>query len=203
MNEQDIEIGMNALASLDEDIARAYKVVGPPPPRIRPNSFESLLSIIISQQISTDAAKAIMTRVLSLAPDMNASTLLTLDDQSLRDAGLSWRKVDYAKGLAQAVSSGRLNIAAFEQLDNEEVIEAIMSLRGFGRWSAEIYLMFSLRRPDVFPADDLALLVALGRLKRLEDRPTPKAARELIAHWTPYRSVGSLFLWHYYRGAPA
>jgi len=88
-------------------------------------------------------------------------------------------------------------------MTDTEAINAITALRGFGHWSAEIYLMFSLKRQDVFPADDLALQVALGRLKSLSEKPTPKQARDLVAHWTPWRSVGSLFLWHYYQGAPA
>jgi DNA-3-methyladenine glycosylase II len=88
-------------------------------------------------------------------------------------------------------------------MDDATAIQAITALRGFGRWSAEIYLMFSLKRADIFPADDLALRVALGRLKGLEQRPTPGQARALVEHWAPWRSVGALFLWHYYRGAPA
>ena len=103
----------------------------------------------------------------------------------------------FARGIRDAISG------AEAQMTDEEAIVEITALRGFGRWSAEIYLMFSLNRQDIFPADDLALLVALGRLKKLSDKPTPKQARDLIAHWAPYRSVGSLFLWHYYRGAPA
>ncbi|MES9856248.1 MAG: hypothetical protein ABW166_06565 [Sedimenticola sp.] len=117
--------------------------------------------------------------------------------------GLSYRKIEYTKSLAEAVHAGRFNIDGLELMTDEEAIAEITTLRGFGRWSAEIYLMFSLNRQDVFPADDLALQVALGRLKKLPGKPTPKQARDLIAHWTPWRSVGSLFLWHYYRGAPA
>ena len=94
------------------------------------------------------------------------------------------------------------DIDGLETLNDKEAIDTITKLHGFGRWSAEIYLMFSLNRQNIFPANDLALLVALGRLKRLPDKPTPKQACELVRHWTPYRSIGSLFLWHYYKGAP-
>jgi len=115
---------------------------------------------------------------------------------------MSFRKIEYAKGLAEAQLAGTFDAEGLDQLSDEKVIESITALRGFGRWSAEIYLMFSLGRQDVFPADDLAIQVALGRLKGLEKKPTPKQARDLIEHWAPWRSVGSLFLWHYYRGAP-
>ena len=87
-------------------------------------------------------------------------------------------------------------------LEDQEAIKTITALRGFGVWSAEIYLMFSLQRRDIFPANDLALQVALQRLKGLDNRPKEKQVRELIRHWSPWRSAGSLFLWHYYRGAP-
>lgn len=198
-----INDGMKALALIDQDVADAFEVLGSPAPRNRPAGFETFLSTIVSQQISTGAAKAILGRVNSLLPDSSPQALLTIEDQSLRDAGLSFRKIEYAKGLAEAVCEGRFDIDGLALMTDEEAIEQITALRGFGRWSAEIYLMFSLNRPDIFPADDLALQVALGRLKNLSDKPTPKQARDLIAHWSPWRSVGSLFLWHYYRGAPA
>ncbi len=123
---------------------------------------------------------------------------MVVADQELRDAGLSWRKIEYAKGLAEAVVNGSFDIDKLNGLNNEEAIKAITKLKGFGRWSAEIYLMFSLGRLDVFPADDLGLLVALGQLKGLPERPTAKQAREMVSHWTPWRSIGSLFLWQYY-----
>ncbi len=203
MNEQQIQRGLAVLASVDEDIDRALRRLGPPPPRLRPAGFETFLSTIVSQQISTEAARAIMGRVSGLLPVCSPAALLTLADSDLRAAGLSFRKIEYAKGLAEAVQDGRFDIEALAEMSDAEAIESIIQLRGFGRWSAEIYLMFSLKRQDIFPADDLALLVALGRLKGLPDKPTPKQARALIAHWAPWRSVGSLFLWHYYRGAPA
>ncbi len=203
MNERTIATGMKALAALDAELAQALDQIGPPPPRQRPAGFETFLSTIVSQQISTEAARTILGRVLALMPERSPAALLALEDSALREAGLSFRKIEYAKGLAEAVVAGRLDIDGLASLSDEEAIAAITALRGFGRWSAEIYLMFSLKRPDIFPADDLALLVALGRLKNLPDKPTPKQARDLVAHWAPWRSVGSLFLWHYYRGAPA
>jgi DNA-3-methyladenine glycosylase II len=173
-----------------------------PAPRVRVQGLETLLSIIIGQQISTHAANAIMQRVRDLLPDISATCLLELPDTALREAGISARKVEYAQGLARAIVDGDFRPEELSKMDDDRVLTAISRLRGFGTWSAQIYLMFSLQREDIFPQDDLALQVALQRLKGLEQRPTPKQALQLIQHWSPWRSAGSLFLWHYYRGAP-
>ena len=202
MDKRAIKKGMTALAAIDPQVAGAYERLGPPLPRLRPAGFETLLSTIVSQQISTAAARAILGRVKTLMPDVSAQSLLALDAEALRDAGMSYRKIEYARGLASAIIDGHIDVEGLADCSDNDAIAAITALRGFGRWSAEIYLMFSLRRRDIFPADDLALQISLGRLKGLEEKPTPRQARELVAHWAPWRSVGSLFLWHYYRGAP-
>lgn len=202
MDQATINEGIQALCRCDDDVAHAIEAIGQPAPRIRPAGFETLLNTIVSQQISTEAARAIMARVVEQMGAMTPAALLALAPQQLRQAGLSFRKIEYGHGLAKAIIDGSLDIDGVAQLDDASAIAAITELRGFGRWSAEIYLMFSLQRRDIFPADDLALQVALGRLKGLEQRPTAKQSRQLIEHWAPWRSVGSLFLWHYYRGAP-
>ena len=115
MNALDIDHGMKALVLIDQDIARAYKQLGVPPERHRPKGFETFLSAIVSQQISTKAAHAIFERVIALMPEVTAKELLSVDDQALRDAGLSWRKIEYAKGLAEAIESGSFDI---EELDS-------------------------------------------------------------------------------------
>lgn len=193
-----VNAGITHLRSVDADIARALEQVGPPAPRIRPAGFETFVSTIVSQQISTAAATAIMARVKQCLPDMQAQTVQAIPIETLRSAGLSQRKVEYIKGLAAAVLDGQLDLDALQHMDTEEAITQITALRGFGRWSAEIYLMFSLQQADIFPADDLAIRAALGHLKGLQERPTPKQCRSIVEHWAPYRSVGSLFLWHYY-----
>ena len=193
---------MKKLAQADDDVARALEEVGMPEPRVRPAGFQTLLSTIVGQQISAEAARSIQGRVDELLPESSPEALLALSNTALRGAGMSGRKVEYAKGLAEAITRDEFDVDALAKLEDEAAIEAISSLRGFGRWSAEIYLMFSLGRRDIFPSGDLALRVAVGRLKGLEERPTPGQARDLVAHWAPYRSAGSLFLWRYYRGAP-
>jgi len=202
MDKRVIKKGMEALVMIDEDVANAVEQVGYPAPRLRPIGFEAMFAAILSQQISTDAARAIRERVIALMDDVSAKSLLKVDPEALRSAGMSYRKIEYARGLAEAIVEGRLDLQGMREQTDDEVISAITALRGFGLWSAEIYLMFSLRRRDVFPAGDLALRSSLGILKDLEGKLTPKQARELVEHWSPWRSVGSLFLWRYYRGAP-
>jgi DNA-3-methyladenine glycosylase II len=146
--------------------------------------------------------EAIMARVRELLPDMEPESVLRLPAGALRAAGLSMRKVEYAEGLAQAMMEMRFDPTGLAAMDDQAVIDAITALRGFGAWSAEIYLMFSLQRSDIFPAGDLALRIALQKLKGIAEPLNEKQARAIVADWSPYRSAGSLFLWHYYRGAP-
>lgn len=198
MDTETISTGMKALCLVDKDIEKAFMTSGLPSPRVSHRGFETFLFTIVSQQLSIKVAKVISKRVFDLLQEVTPDRVMAVSDQELRDAGLSWRKIEYAKGLAQAVLRGEFDIEKLETMDNEHAIQSITNLRGFGRWSAEIYLMFSLNRKDVFPADDLGLLIALGQIKGLADKPTPKQAREIIEHWSPWRSVGALFLWQYY-----
>jgi len=202
MNQAKIKRHLDRLAQLDPDLKRGLELVRYPKPRIREQGFDTFLSTIVSQQISTEAAASIMRRVRALLPDMNATAVLCLPAGALRDAGLSMRKVEYVEGLAQAMVEDRFDPSKLVSMDDQSAINAITSLRGFGPWSAEIYLMFSLQRSDIFPAGDLALRIALQKLKGIDTPLNEKQSRELVALWSPYRSAGSLFLWHYYRGAP-
>ena len=203
VNRATIKKGLNIIAANDRDVKKALRHMSYPEPRIRPTGFDTFVSIIVSQQLSTKAGNTIMGRVRGLFPELSPTAVLAVRGSSLRKAGLSERKVEYVRGLAKAIQNGEFDPDSLQHLDNTAAIAAITGLRGFGQWSAEIYLMFSLDRRDVFPANDLALQVALQKLKRLDQKPTPAVARELVDHWAPWRSVGSLFLWHYYQGAPA
>ncbi len=202
MDQQKIIEHLNCISEVDDDVNKALGSYGYPPPRIRPVGFETFLSTLVGQQISTEAARAIMRRLYALVPEMRADSLLKVSFDELRTAGLSNRKAEYAQGLAKAIVEGSLDVDALVEMDDLAATRAITSLRGFGLWSAEIYLMFSLQRVDIFPANDLALQVALQKLKSLDTRPNEKEARDIVEHWSPWRSAGSLFLWHYYRGAP-
>ena len=199
MDKKSIRQGLNNIAKTDTDIKRALKIYGYPEPRAQPAGFETLVNTIISQQLSSKAAQSIMQRVHDCLDEITPACVLKKRSSSLRKAGLSERKVSYIKGLAAAINKGEFDPERIPHMNDEDAIQSITQLHGFGQWSAEIYLMFSLGRRDIFPANDLALQAALAKLKGLENKPTPKVARELVSHWSPYRSMGSLFLWHYYQ----
>lgn len=202
MNENTIKQGLDEIALVDKDVADALPTFGYPQPRIRPVGIEAFFSIVVGQQLSTHAAAAIMLRARELLPELTAQNILNKTDEELRSVGLSKQKTVYLKGMAEAILNGNFDPDALQNLDDITAIQTITALKGFGPWSAEIYCMFSLQRQDIFPSGDLALLIALQKLKGLDKKPTPKEAQSLIQHWSPWRSVGSLFLWHYYHGAP-
>jgi DNA-3-methyladenine glycosylase II len=198
MDNNALLLGMQHLIQVDPDIKEAFNELGMPEARIRGRGFEAFLFTIISQQLSTKVATVIMERVLCLMDAVTPEQFIKIPAQDLREAGLSFRKIEYTQGLAKSALEGAFDIDGLENLDDEEAIKTITNIRGLGRWSAEIYLMFSLGRMDVFPADDLGLLVGLQHLKALDRKPTPKQARQMVEHWAPWRSLGALFLWHYY-----
>ncbi len=202
MNNKIIKQGLDEIALVDADVAKALPLYGYPEPRIRPAGIETFFSIVVGQLISTHAAAAIMSRARELLPEITAQKILDTHDDALRGVGLSKQKLVYIKGMAEAIINGSFDPDALTELDDKTAIQTITALKGFGPWSAEIYLMFSLQRQDIFPSGDLALLIAIQKLKGLDEKPTPKQAQKIIEHWSPWRSVGSLFLWHYYHGIP-
>ena len=202
LDESRLKEALDQLAALDADIAAALPVVGLPAPRIRDPGFATLLRIVVAQQISTKAAAAIWGRLeLAAGPSLSADSLLALTDAQFRTVGFSARKVEYARDLARAVADGRLDLDRLATCEEAELVAEIAALRGFGRWSAEIYGLFALGRVDIFPADDLALQVAAMRLKRLPARPNARALRLLAEAWRPVRGAAAVFLWHYYGAA--
>ncbi len=196
MNKRKIKKDLDALALRDTHVAAVLETLGYPEPRVRPSGYNAFLSTIISQQISIKAAATIQQRVLNALPDLSPEGLLATPIETLRSAGMSQRKVEYARGMAEAILAGTFCPDAIESMADDEAITHITQLRGFGVWSAEVYLMFSLGRNDIFPADDLIIRQSLQKLKRKRKPLTAKTARALVEHWAPYRSVGSLFLWH-------
>jgi DNA-3-methyladenine glycosylase II len=193
---------IDRLAAVDADIAAALERIGYPIPRLREPGFATLLRIMVAQQVSTRAAAAIWGRLeLACAPAVSAERFLALDDAALRAVGLSGRKMEYGRGLAAAVAGKTLDLAGLSSLPEDAAVAAISALRGFGRWSAEIYLLFALGRTDSFPGDDLAVQIGMQRLKRLTERPDRRRMDALAEPWRPYRGCGALFLWHYYGAA--
>jgi len=194
--------GIDRLAAVDEDVALALARIGYPPPRQRDPGFATLLRIMVAQQLSTRSAAAIWGRVeQACLPLVTAERFLALGEEAFRTIGFSRQKMAYGRGLAEAVAARALDLEALAALSEEEAIAAIAALKGFGRWSAEIYLLFALGRADVFPADDLGLQIGMQRLKGLDARPKRKAMEALAEPWRPLRGCGAIFLWHYYGGA--
>ena len=166
--------------------------------RQRKDHLSALVGSIVSQQLSTKAAATIFGRVLALFPDhhiSDAAAIAAHSDEALRAVGLSGQKVGYLRDLSARIVDGRLNLDELESLPDEQVIERLVSVKGFGRWTAEMFLMFRLHRPDVLPAGDLGIVVAIQRLYKLRKRPDAKRVLKIGEAWRPYRSVASWYLW--------
>lgn len=198
LTENTLAEGLAALAAADRDVARALDEAGPPTLRRREAGFEALLGAIVSQQISKAAAATVWERLTKAAGSIAPEAVLALNDDALRAAGLSRQKAAYARGLAEAVVSGSIDLGGLRERPDEEVVAELVRLKGIGRWSAEIYLLFALGRPDAFPADDLALMIGAQRLRRLDERPNRTALMEIAEAWRPWRGPAALLLWHYY-----
>lgn len=197
-----IRTALDDIAARDEDIAKALREYGYPAPRNRPPGFSTLINIIIGQQVSTQSAAAIRGRLEETLEPLTPEGFLALGDEALRAVGFSGRKVEYGRGLAEAVLDGTLDTDRLATLDDDAVAKALTGIRGLGPWSADIYMLFSLDRADAWPADDLAIQVAVQKLKRMRKRPDRKRMDKVARKWRPYRGVAALFLWHYYKGAP-
>jgi DNA-3-methyladenine glycosylase II len=190
---------MEALAAADPDIAAAYARCGLPPERGSEPGFPGLIRMIAGQQVSVQSARAIIGRLEARVDPLTAAEFLKATDDDLRAVGFSRPKMTYGRILAEAIAGGGLDLNGLRALDDEAAIAALTAVKGIGRWTAEIYLLFALKRPDVLPVGDLALCIAAQHLKKLEARPGPKAMAALGEAWRPHRSAAARFLWHLYR----
>ena len=190
---------LEALAARDPDIARHFALCGLPPVRRHKTGFGGLLRIVMAQQVSAASAAALNARLAAAVRPLTPRTFLAQDDAALRAMGLSRAKMRYGRALAEDVLSRRIDLRGLAELDDEAALEHLVRAKGVGRWTAEIYLLFALRRPDIWPAGDLAVQSAAQRLKGLEARPGDAALRALAEPWRPHRSAAARFLWHLYR----
>jgi len=189
---------LRALARGDEQVAAALERFGYPELRRRPPGFETLLRAIVFQQISIHAAGAIWKRVEAAVVPLTAAAYCGTSDDAIRACGFSRQKLLYARSLAELVASGEVPLEALDRLEDEEAIDQLVKIKGIGRWTAEVYLMFALGRRDMWPADDLGLVVGMQRLKGLRKRPDRKRMLKLGEPWRPRRSAASHLLWHYF-----
>ena len=192
-NEQTLNNALLELVKNDFDMARVVKCVEKVNLRSREDGFQALLRAIVGQQLSVKAAAAIWGR-LEKADFVSEKNINLSTDEQLRECGLSRQKVNYARALAIA----KIDYKKLHFLSTDQATEILVKVSGIGRWTAEIYVMFSLNHPDVFPAGDLALQEATRILYNLKDRPKEKEMRQIAQRWKPWRSVASLALWEYY-----
>jgi DNA-3-methyladenine glycosylase II len=170
----------------------------------RADHFSALVRAIVFQQLSTKAASTIYSRMVALLPnaELTPQALAALTDEQLRSAGISRQKGGYLRDLCEKVTAGVVPLAELEQMDDEQVIQALTKIKGIGRWSAEMFLMFRLHRPDVLPVGDLGILNAVRKVYGLRKKPTPERLLRLGEAWRPYRSVASWYLWRSLGSAP-
>ena len=189
---------VEALASREPAFARVIETHGVPEPRNSEPGAHTLLRTIVGQQVSVAAARSMWSKLearFGSPPDL--MLLLAATDEEMRAAGMSRQKAGYIRSLAELVTSGELDLDNLPE-DDEEAIALLTKIKGIGRWSAEIYLLFAEGRADVFPAGDLAVMVELGRLMGLPDKPSERQLRELAEAWRPYRGAAAVLAWHSY-----
>lgn len=190
--------GIDHIAERETGFAQALKLVGYPEPRIRPTGYKTLLRTIVGQQVSVAAAASVWNKLeAELGEEIAPEELLARDFDTLRACGLSRQKQGYARSLCELVTSDALDIDNLPADDEAAIIE-LTRIKGIGRWSAEIYLLFAEGRPDIWPAGDLAVQAGLHRILELKARPSEKEARALAEDWSPHRGAIAIFTWHTY-----
>ncbi|MCV0382481.1 MAG: DNA-3-methyladenine glycosylase 2 family protein [Erythrobacter sp.] len=193
--------GIDAVAAIEPRIARALALVGYPEPRIRPTGYMTMLRTIVGQQVSVAAASSMWGKLEGeLGADFAPQDLLARDFDTLRACGLSRQKQGYARSLCELVVAGEVDFYALPT-DDEAAIAELVRIKGIGRWSAEIYLLFAEGRPDIWPAGDLAVQEGVARLLDLEARPAEKETRTLAEPWRPHRGAMAIFTWHCYNNS--
>jgi DNA-3-methyladenine glycosylase II len=204
ISREDLASSLAALGRIEPAFAAALERAGLPEPRIGERGYVTLLRAIVGQQVSVASATAIWNRVeAATGGASDPANMARTSDEALRAAGLSRQKISYAKSLAEEVLSGRLDFGNLPA-DDEEAIAHLTAVKGIGRWTAEIYLLFAEGRPDIFPAGDLAVQIEIGVIMGLDGKPSEKIVRELAEAWRPHRGAAAVFAWHHRRaGAPA
>ena len=198
---EQLRTGLDAIAEREPAFARALSLAGYPEPRIRERGYRTLLRTIVGQQVSVAAAASVWRKLeAELGEDMAPDVLLAAEFDALRACGLSRQKQGYARSLCELVAGGELDLENLPT-DDEEAIAELVRIKGIGRWSAEIYLLFAEGRPDIWPAGDLAVQAGIGRILALPERPSEKQARALAEPWSPHRGAAAILTWHCYNNA--
>lgn len=202
LTEDSLHGAARLLASLDPDLARIYDAYGPPPLWARPHGFATLVYIILEQQVSLASARAAYNRLVDALATITPQGFLSLDDAQLKAIGFSRQKTAYCRILAQAVLEVALDLEALPRMDDETVRAELTRIKGIGRWTADIYLMEALLRPDIWPSGDLALAVSVRRAKGLDAAPSPVELQAMGERYRPLRAVAARMFWHHYLSSP-
>lgn len=190
--------GLDIVCLTEPKMAKALETCGYPEPRIRPEGYATLLRTILGQQVSVASAAAVWDKLEALlGEDCPAEKLIARDFDELRACGMSRQKQGYARSLAKLILSGGLDLENLPE-DDEEAITQLVKIKGIGRWSAEIYLLFALGRPDIWPAGDLAVQIGIGKIMGQNERPSENDLREIAQPWSPHRGAIAIFTWHMY-----
>jgi DNA-3-methyladenine glycosylase II len=198
LNEESLLRAAKQLAKRDQDLAAIFKRLGPPPLWARPPGFATLVKIILEQQVSLASAASLFARLKKNTTPFRPARMIELGEPHLKALGLTRQKTAYCLYLAESLNSKRLRLSQLSRMSDADVKAALMEIKGLGAWSADVYLLMVLRRPDIFPATDLALVSAAAELKQLSGRPNTIQLLELAETWRPYRSVAARMLWQYY-----
>jgi len=195
---QSLNVSLDALAAVEPGFARVLETHGRPEPRRSEPGVKTLLRTIVGQQVSVAAARSMWAKLVArFGEPVDLAALLAASDEELREAGLSRQKAGYARSCAGLVLAGDLDLDALPA-DDEQAIELLTRIKGIGRWSAEIYLLFAEGRADVWPAGDLAVQIEVGRLLGMDERPSEKQLRVLAERWRPHRGAAAVLAWHSY-----
>lgn len=198
LDQNSLLAAVHELSQRDPDLAQVVTRFGPPPLWAREPGFPTLVWMILEQQVSLASARAAYERLLAALGEIAPASVLQLDDDTLRGIGFSRQKMGYARQLAAAIVEGRFEPDVLQSLDDDDVRSTLVTLKGIGPWTAEVYLLMALRRPDAWPIHDLGLLVAAQEVKQLPQRPSPQELAALAEPWRPYRAVAARILWHHY-----
>lgn len=193
---------LTLLKDRDPDLQDILSNFGPPPMWKRHPGFPTLVRIILEQQVSLASAKAAFDRLSQALPILTPGRFLKLDGEKLKQIGFSRQKTRYCRHLAEAITTGSLHLERLGRMDDEGARAELLKITGIGRWTADIYLLMALRRPDVWPVGDLALAVAVQRVKRLKARPSSSELEVLSRAWKPWRAVAARVFWHHYLSSP-
>lgn len=198
LNKRSLLKAVEYLEMRDRQLKPIVSKFGPPPLWEREEGFKTLIYIILEQQVSLASAKAAYEKLLKKTASLTAVNFLKLSDAELKLIGFSRQKTSYGRNLAEALIDGSLDLSELSDLDDAQAKEQLMNIKGIGSWTADIYLLMALGRPDIWPKEDLALALAVYKLKGMVSRPSADELYTISLKWKPWRAVAARILWHYY-----